>query len=85
MAMPSVPKMKRIKDLKAIKKARLDWCEVCGGSYSLQVHHIKTKASGGNDVAENLICLCAICHTKAHAGQIDKETLRRVKSGVRGF
>ena len=35
-------------------------------------HHIKTKGSGGGDVEENLIPLCALHHSEIHAMGIDR-------------
>jgi len=72
-------KPKRIEDKKAIEEARKDYCEYCVSNWNLQVHHVKSKGSGGGDVPENLITLCAKCHTKAHNGEISKEELRARK------
>ncbi|MGB9660671.1 MAG: HNH endonuclease [Moorellaceae bacterium] len=68
---------KRRRDRKAVQLARRDRCEVCGSTWGLQVHHIKSRGSGGEDTPDNLICLCVECHTKAHNGQIPKEVLKR--------
>lgn len=38
---------------------------------SLQVHHMLPKANGGGDEFENLILVCASCHTKIHGGTIN--------------
>jgi hypothetical protein len=50
--------------------------EVCAGA--LHVHHIDTRGSGGDDVLENLICLCTLHHTMAHNGLILKSILRAI-------
>lgn len=72
------PKNARIKDRKAIdNKAHI--CEYCGRRGWTHMHHIKTKGSGGNDTADNLIELCAECHAKAHTSEITKEDLKRIK------
>ncbi len=73
------PKPKRINDKQAIEAARKPWCEVCKHWGRTTPHHIKTVGSGGNDTPDNLISLCAVCHTKAHNGQISKEKLREAK------
>jgi 5-methylcytosine-specific restriction endonuclease McrA len=39
------------------------------------VHHIRTKGSGGGDTEDNLICLCVVCHARAHSGEISKDEL----------
>jgi hypothetical protein len=35
-------------------------------------HHIKSKGSGGDDVAENLVPLCVLHHTQIHTVGIKK-------------
>lgn len=77
-------KRSRIVDKGAIREARRERCEYCGGTWGLQVHHIKSRGSGGDDVAENLICLCEVCHTRAHSGEISKEELRETRRGDNG-
>ena len=75
-------KVKRINDPQAIEDARRPYCQYCGLSrtdIAYHVHHIKTKKSGGDDILENLICLCPECHTKAHAGMIKKQDLIDLK------
>ena len=74
-----IPKPKRYKSHENIRKAKKDYCEVCGDPYMLEIHHLQSKGSGGQDYLENLICLCRTCHTKAHNGQISRETLLRIK------
>jgi 5-methylcytosine-specific restriction endonuclease McrA len=74
-----IPKQPRVKDKKCIDKIRsIGYCEVCGSRYSLQVHHIKSRVSGGDDVADNLICLCYICHEKTHKANISRKELKRI-------
>lgn len=42
-------------------------CVLCRSVDALHVHHIKTRGSGGTDDYDNLITLCAFCHsTRAH-------------------
>ncbi|PYU19078.1 MAG: hypothetical protein DMG30_25485 [Acidobacteria bacterium] len=41
-------------------------CQICGRTESLEVHHIHRRSLLGDDVAENLITLCARCHQEAH-------------------
>ena len=71
-------KRRRIKNKKTIEKARKKYCEYCGRAGRIEVHHIKTRGSGGDDVPENLISLCCECHVKAHSGQIPKEKLKYI-------
>ncbi len=73
------PKHKRIVDPNAIQRARRDRCELCGSNHRLQVHHIKSRGAGGDDAPDNLICLCYVCHRKAHDGLITRERLRETR------
>ncbi len=74
-------KKKRIRCRKAIEEARKAYCEYCfrhthcDGRNVGQVHHIKSKGSGGDDVPENLIHLCYACHRRVHDGKIPREDL----------
>lgn len=73
-----IPKPKRIVNKKLLKEMRLPYCELCGNSFNTEVHHIVSRAAGGDDVRENLVCLCFRCHTIAHYGGITKERLREI-------
>ena len=71
----------RIKDKKAIEAARKPYCEYCGcssTSIAYHVHHIKSKGSGGDDIPDNLINLCCICHFKVHNGNIARREIENV-------
>jgi 5-methylcytosine-specific restriction endonuclease McrA len=41
-------------------------CQYCGRSDRLQVHHICSRSRLGDDTDENLITLCADCHSEIH-------------------
>jgi 5-methylcytosine-specific restriction endonuclease McrA len=41
-------------------------CQCCGWMRDLQVHHMQSRSLLGDDVEENLITLCAQCHTRTH-------------------
>ena len=41
-------------------------CAICGNKDFLEVHHINPKTSGGTDDYDNLILLCACCHSAIH-------------------
>ncbi len=75
------PKPSRKKSKKTREKARKDCCEYCGKYGSVEVHHIKSKGSGGQDTPENLVSLCGVCHTKVHNGEIEKAELQALKEG----
>ena len=80
-----IDKKKRIVDKKAMEAVRKAAqthegyyiCEYCmRWVESGEVHHIKSKGSGGDDVMENLIFLCWVCHRLAvHQGKIEKSVL----------
>jgi 5-methylcytosine-specific restriction endonuclease McrA len=71
-------KPKRVVDKRAVAAARAPWCEHCGRAGTTQVHHIKSRGSGGGDEADNLVALCFVCHRKAHDGMITKGELREI-------
>ena len=79
------PKFARIRNQETIEKCKLPNCEICGRMTNNEPHHIITRGAGGPDIAENLIQLCPICHTKAHSGDFTREKLfdivaRRLKT-----
>jgi 5-methylcytosine-specific restriction endonuclease McrA len=41
-------------------------CQSCGQPTNLEVHHRVTRSQGGDDSEENLITLCAACHSNLH-------------------
>ena len=53
-------------------------CEVCGSHRSTEIHHVEPRSSFGSktkiaqDAITNLICLCRLCHDKAHGPEARK-------------
>ena len=41
-------------------------CQQCGSRTNLQVHHLQLRSQSGDDTEDNLITLCASCHSAAH-------------------
>jgi 5-methylcytosine-specific restriction endonuclease McrA len=41
-------------------------CQYCGNRSNLEVHHKDFRSQGGDDSEENLITLCASCHSLFH-------------------
>jgi 5-methylcytosine-specific restriction endonuclease McrA len=41
-------------------------CQNCGSREDLQVHHKQFRSQSGDDSDENLITLCATCHSATH-------------------
>jgi DNA mismatch repair protein MutS len=48
----------------------IDRCAVCAGTDRLETHHIQHQATGGDNKAANLVCLCAKCHDDHHGGRL---------------
>jgi len=68
---PKRPRLRLAPD--SYRKLRTDvlerdgWhCQYCGGSDRLQVHHMCSRSLFGDDTNENLITLCADCHSDIH-------------------
>lgn len=49
-----------------IKDAKYHFCAACGSESDLQYHHLVPIALGGENVPENIVVLCAVCHQKWH-------------------
>lgn len=49
-----------------------------GCSTDIDVHHIASRGSGGDDTLENMICLCRRHHNQAHAGLVTRGKLRAI-------
>jgi len=43
-------------------------CQSCGTMSNLEVHHKEFRSQSGDDTEENLITLCATCHSVIHLG-----------------
>lgn len=50
------------KDWQRIAADKLGPCRVCGGDSLIQLHHVVARSDGGDDVADNIVSLCADCH-----------------------
>lgn len=83
--MAAIPKNKRIKNRKTIQAVRKNYCEYCGRQATGEPHHIFTVGSGGGDVEYNLIQLCYSCHTKTHAGHIQRDELLAIVAEREGL
>lgn len=58
-------KIKRIEDSELLDTFRDQKCIGCG-RWGCDPAHIKSRGSGGDDVADNLISLCRECHSEQH-------------------
>ena len=88
--LPNPQKKQRIIDPAAIEAARRPYCQNCGlskTSVKYDVHHITKRSQGGDDVPENLICICNgpgsnDCHDRAEFRKlpgIDKKDLQKLR------
>lgn len=59
-------KKKRLVDKALLKSLHDAQCFICGRTEGTAGHHLKTKGSGGDDVAENLLPLCVKHHREVH-------------------
>ncbi len=41
-------------------------CQFCGSRLNLEIHHQQFRSHTGEDTEENLIALCANCHSVTH-------------------
>ena len=59
----------RIRDGAVLALAKLTYreCALCGATSNLHIHHVLFRSQGGDDVPENLCCLCLSCHEAIHA------------------
>jgi 5-methylcytosine-specific restriction endonuclease McrA len=81
MNVTPLPKPHTLRSLKNIHDYRTahPCCEVCGSTQGLQVHHAKTKGSGGGDEPDNLMMVCYKCHYRAHNEPGFKQFILRMK------
>lgn len=45
------------------------YCQICGRTYNLHIHHIIYRSQLGNNDIRNLIRLCADCHRRVHSNK----------------
>jgi 5-methylcytosine-specific restriction endonuclease McrA len=76
----NLTKPKRIVNEKLLAEIRKLNCIGCGRR-GAEAHHVTTRGSGGDDVPDNLMPLCRICHTKIH--QIGTSKMAEKHSGVK--
>lgn len=46
-------------------------CALCDSTKYLQIHHVVHRGQGGTDNEQNLITLCANCHSLAHGTDLN--------------
>lgn len=69
-------KNKRIVNRKLLDSYHFMSCYVCGCSYGVVAHHLKSKKSGGHDVEFNLLPLCQECHVEVHTVGLTQFSVR---------
>ncbi len=45
------------------------WCQLCGSTNWLEIHHIVYRSEGGSNDERNLIRLCKNCHIMVHSNK----------------
>ena len=50
-----------------VEKVWNNRCAICGNNDYLEFHHIISKPKGGTDEYDNIILLCASCHSIIHS------------------
>ena len=45
-------------------------CQFCGSRTNLEIHHQQFRSHSGEDHEENLITLCASCHSQVHTATL---------------
>ena len=50
-------------------KEEQKWCQLCGKTYNLNIHHIIYRSQLGNNSKKNLIRLCSDCHRRVHSNK----------------
>ncbi|MFI6425899.1 HNH endonuclease [Promicromonospora sp. NPDC050880] len=79
-ARPTIPaSVKRQVRVEAGHRCAIPTCRQTSG---LEFHHIKAWANGGQDTFDNLILLCAVCHNRVTAGEIDKLAVQAYKANL---
>ena len=57
------------KQWQALSDAKMGPCRVCGHRRGIMhLHHLVDRVHGGDDVADNLVPLCWLCHDAITAG-----------------
>lgn len=45
------------------------YCQICGRTHDLHIHHIIYRSQLGNNDIRNLIRLCSDCHRRVHSNK----------------
>lgn len=77
---PDIPRpLERAVRVEAGHRCAIPTCRETSG---LQIHHIEDWAKVREHTFENLILLCAVCHARVTAGQIDKRSVMAYKANL---
>jgi len=85
--MPEFPKPQTVRSQRVIAEIRqaAEVCEYCQHRRPDEVHHIRSKGSGGADIRENLIALCGEHHRDAQEHRISPLDLFRITAVREGI
>ena len=59
----------RYKDIYKKIAEEQQWCQLCGSTDWLEIHHIIYRSQGGNNDERNLIRLCKYHHQEVHSNK----------------
>jgi hypothetical protein len=59
-------------------KSLIQCCEICGSTVTLEVHHLDHNPH--NNLLDNLVVLCHLCHTNIHRKYTPEEYSVRLKA-----
>ena len=61
------------KDFKKLRSSK--FCEYCGSTEDLTIHHKQPQRNGVNNCPKNIMVLCVNCHRELHGNIKKKEDL----------
>lgn len=71
------------KDIYSYVVKHCPYCALCGSSNNLHIHHIIYRSELGQTSLDNLIRLCASCHTMVHSNKkVWQHRLQRILTEV---
>lgn len=77
---PPIPRpLRRAVEVEAGHRCAVPTCRQTSG---LEIHHIDNWAKVNEHRLENLILLCAVCHSRATKGEIDRLSMRAYKQNL---
>lgn len=60
-------------------------CRHCRNRSSLHPHHVIFRSAGGMDELNNLITLCAVCHSAVHEDRLLIEVISKTDNDIKVY